>query len=175
MLVFQRENAFLLWQDTIRLAEKECACQLAADTESYLIQLLTNYLFQTDWIFHAKGFQLLSAIQQTNHHQFKMVGDECLLLVGLFPHFISHSFLKPRYYVRLGQTAYLALSKKTDDLYALLSFQFVKLMDILQSVRLTSDAVMTPLEAHEQWEDLRSQRALRWLNWYAGKMNQITQ
>ena len=96
----------------------------------------------------------------------QMVGDECLIFAGLFPRQAEKKQVKINYFVDLGRAAYLAVSKKANDLYGSLSVHFVVLMDVLQSIRSHHD--LMPLEAYEQWERVGSQRAYRILREYTG-------
>lgn len=72
--------------------------------------------------------------------------------------------VKISYFVDLGRSAYTSISYDTNNLFKLLAFQFVGLMDVLQSIRPHPD--LLPLEAYEQWQEVGSQRALKILREY---------
>lgn len=158
----------LLWQEVVRDAEKECAVILESALENYLISLLYRYIDKPDVVRNVFATAFLQAMQQQTHqrhHSLQQVGDQCLILTGLFPRIANRRCVKIRYFVDLGQAAYAAISNSTnDDLYNALALRFVLLMDVLQSIRQFHD--LLPLEAYEQWHELGSQRAFRILQSY---------
>lgn len=74
--------------------------------------------------------------------------------------------VKIKYFIELGQTAYVqvaSLSKAgSAALYNALSSDFISLMEILHAIRGLSDPVneLSPLQALELWTDVKSQHAL---------------
>jgi hypothetical protein len=170
MNVMTGPHSILLWQDVVRNAEKECAVSLENALEEYLISLLFKYINKPDAIGKVFATAFLQAMQQQpyqRHHALQQVGDECLLLTGLFPRVANKRCVKIRYFVDLGQAAYTAISNRAkNDLYNRLAVRFVLLMDVLQSIRQYND--LLPFEAYEQWYELGSQRAFKILQSYNG-------
>lgn len=165
MHVLTSDNAVSLWHDTIRTAENRCAITLNAELEAYLVSLLVRYTNRPDIFEKAIALAFLNAMQSRAFKQrvaLQSVGDECLLFAGLFPRLAEKRNVKIRYFVDLGQSAYATLSQQANDLFGILAFQFVSLMDVLQSIRPHAD--LMPIEAYEQWSELGSQRALQILN-----------
>ena len=158
----------LLWQQVVRDAEKECAVSLETALENYLISLLYRYIDKPEMVRKVFAVAFLQALQQQTHQRqlsLQQVGDQCLILTGLFPHHTNRRTVKMRYFVDLGQAAYAAISNDTNDsLYNTLAMRFVLLMDVLQSIRQYHD--LLPLEAYEQWHELGSQRAFKILQSY---------
>lgn len=157
-----------IWVDVVREAEKDCSLQLELDLETYLSSLLHRYVNRPDVVRKVFATAFLQALQLESHqrsYSLQQIGDECLLLTGLFPRLAAKRCVKIRYFVNLGQAAYAAVSSSTSSsLYNLLSVQFVPLMDVLQAIR--SDHHLLPLEAYEQWQELGSQRAFTILQSY---------
>lgn len=167
MTLLINRNPVILWQGVVRHAEDRCSILLKEELESYLISLLIRYTNKPDIVRQIFATTYLEAFQQrTNERQYSLqhVGDGCLLFAGLFPHSAEKKHVKINYFVDLGRSAYAAISKEADDLHWSLALQFVSLMDVLQSIRPTSD--LMPLEAYEQWETLGSRRALQILQAY---------
>jgi hypothetical protein len=161
------ESSQLLWQEVIKEAEQACAVKLKQDLEGYLVSLLVRYTNQPDIVKQVLATAFLEALQLEKYQRtasLQCVGDQCLLFAGLFPHSAQRRRVKISYFVELGQAAYSHLSGSDNDLYNSLAAQFVLLMDILQSIRQTSD--LLPLEAYELWSEVKSQRALRILQSY---------
>ncbi len=94
------------------------------------------------------------------------VGDKCLLFAGFFPEQAEKKQVKIKYFIELGQTAYIqvaSLSKAgSASLYNALSYDFISLMEILHAIRGFSDPAneLSPLQAFELWTDVKSQHAL---------------
>ena len=80
------------------------------------------------------------------------VGDQCLLITGLFPALAEKRLVKIRYYVELGQSSYEVISRKNNDIFSLLSKQFVLLMDVLQSFR-PCTAETLPTALYPIWDE----------------------
>lgn len=154
-----------LWRDLIKGAENRCEVALHDQIEAYLITLLARFTEKPELANSIVATKFLDAMQDHEVLRRELladVGDQCLLLTGLFPGVAEKRQVKVRYFVNMGQSAYGMISNKTSDLYGSLSQQFVQLMDILQSIN--EHKVLLPLEAYELWQELGSQRALKALN-----------
>jgi hypothetical protein len=172
MSLLTNENVLGLWQDTIKHAENRCSISLKQELETYLVKLLVHYTPKPELAKQVLATAFLEAkLRQENDpatlgHYLTMqqVGDQCLLMAGLFPQLAEKKLVKISYFVNLGRSAYTSISDRTNDLFGLLSFQFVALMDVLQSIR--SYPELLPLEAYEQWQEVGSERALKILQSY---------
>lgn len=158
------EDASVLWQDTVKTAEQRCSVALKDDLESYLVALLIHYTREPAIVHRLFASAFLTAKQSNDAHSLQQVGDQCLIYAGLFPHAVERKMVKISYFVNLGQSAYIAVSRKTNDIFSSLSIQFVTLMDILQSIRPNPD--LLPMEAYDQWSEVGSLRAFRILKEY---------
>src|SRR5205814_3904471 len=92
---------------------------------------------------HCLPFQRGVALQQ--------VGDQCLLISGLFPAIAEKRHLKIKYYIDLGQLAYEVISRKNNDIFSVLSKQFVMVMDVLQSFQTCTKEIL-PAELRQIWD-----------------------
>ncbi len=161
------DNPLLLWRDTIKDAEERCSVTLKQELETYLISLLDHYSNQPELTKQLFAQNFLRANQNSDAgrmHSLRVVGDQCLLYAGLFPDSAKRKLVRVSYFVNLGRSAYHMISCKTNDLFGNLAFDFVILMDVLQSIR-TSDYLL-PIDAYEQWQELGSKRALHFLRQY---------
>jgi hypothetical protein len=162
-----KEKVFVLWQEVIKNAESRCAVTLKVELESYLISMLVRHTDKphlSKQVFATAFLEALQLNEHQRHLSLQQVGDQCLLFAGLFPLAAEKRLVKISYFVNLGQSAYSAISQRTNDLFGSLAFQFVVLMDVLQSIRSTPD--LLPLQAYEQWTEVGSQRALQILRKY---------
>lgn len=165
MSLLTNDNSLMLWQDTIKQAVGRCDIELQRDLEAYLIQLLIRYTNQPDIAKQVFAVRFLEGRQLFQSHNMRAIGDQCLLLTGLFPRLAEKRLVKVSYFVHIGQEAYISLSGTTNDLFDLLAHQFVILMDVLQSIRPHHD--LMPLEAYELWQDTGSLRAYQILRSYS--------
>ncbi len=159
-----------LWRDAIKGAEDRCQVNLRVEIESYLVDLLIRFTNKPELARAAMATafleaQLASDVQR--RYSLADVGDQCLLLSGLFPGVAEKRHVKISYFVDLGRSAYANISGRATDLYGCLAMQFVMLMDVLQSVN--QRQILMPIQAHELWEDVGSQRALKVLRSYRMK------
>jgi hypothetical protein len=166
-MLLTNKSSLGLWHEVVQGAEKRCQVALEDKLESYLISLLVQYTNRPEVVRQIFAEAFLKALQLheiERNSSLQNVGDQCLLFAGLFPHAAKRRQVKISYFVDLGQSAYAGISKRTNDLFSSLALQFVVLMDVLQSIRPTSD--LLPLEAYEQWNEVGSQRALKILKEY---------
>jgi len=159
------------WKKLLQDAEHHCHCQLNEDIESYLVFTLMRFTQNPDIASKALAPDYLNSANLPCHakqQQLRDVGDQCLLLSGLFPQQAERRLVKVGYYVDLGRTAYHHLAellrRAFAQLYQQLSTHFVQMMDVLQNI--CCEPALLPLQALEQWQDTGSQNAQRILHHY---------
>jgi len=160
-----------LWHEIIHEAQGVCDIVLKEELEAYLVFLMMRYTSRPEIAKKIIAHEFLTGLKAAfakRQAALRDVGDQCLLLAGLFPHVADKKQVKIRYFVDLGQSAYAMISDAANDVYASLAAEFVALMDILQSIRQYSKdhADLLPLEAYELWSETGSQRALSVLKRY---------
>jgi hypothetical protein len=156
-----------LWHDIIHEAEAACRASLPSELESYLVFLLMRYMDKPEVAKQVLATFFMESLKlSANQRQsaLQQVGDTCLLFSGLFPGIAEKRLVKISYFVNLGRSAYATISLVNNDIYALLTRQFVPMMDVLNSL---SQQHLLPLQAYELWNELGSQRALNMLNEYS--------
>ena len=176
MSVLTHTTPVALWHDIVHEAEAACETTLQHELEAYLVFLLNRYINKPEIAKQAMATALMQALEfspRTRESALQGVGDTCLLFSGLFPGIAEKRRVKISYFVSLGRGAYFSISKKNDDLYHLLSQQFVSIMDILQAIRSQTHGDLLPLEAYDLWNDAGSQRALNMLKKYS-KANPVS-
>ena len=156
------------WQALVNEAENAAHCTLNEDLQSYLVFLLMRFTNRPELLSQIIAEDYLLACNtsgQNKQIQLREVGDHCLLFSGLFPNQAQRRLVKASYFVDMGRSAYQILAESIDTtiakLYALLSQNFVMLMDILQAMRhLNPDhEPLSPLQAFDLWHDTNSQHA----------------
>lgn len=154
------------WTSLIQLAEARSAIQLPSPLENYLIQLVKRFSLEPHLGGQASALAWLAAKQAQGSEAYLRIGDECLLMVGLFPKQLTRRSLNLSYYIELGRSAYAALSHCGSDLYDGLSKQFVVLTDVLYYVPAHAPDFL-PYEAYERFQSTGSEHAKRILADYA--------
>lgn len=160
-----------LWHEIIHEAQMMCDITLLEELETYLVFLMIRHTNKPEVVKQVVAYEFLRNLNKTcgeRQQTLQAVGDQCLILAGLFPHIAAKRLVNIRYFVDMGQSAYANISRARNDIYALLARQFVSLMDILQSIRQYSKEYvdLLPLEAYELWSETGSQRALSVLKKY---------
>ncbi|MCS5712660.1 hypothetical protein [Candidatus Berkiella aquae] len=151
------------WYALVNEAEHACAISLSEDLESYLVFLLQRFTGQPEIASSVLGLDFLKSYQQvsSSHLHLKDVGDKCLLLAGLFPGRAVKRRVKLSYFVKLGQTAYSTLSSYVvhqEELFNQLCYEFPKLLDVLLTMRTTSETIDL-FQSLELWHETGSQVA----------------
>lgn len=162
-------TALAQWKQIIQQAEDRSQRVLDEDVESYLIFTLMRFTQSPHLASRVLAPEFLGSAQLTGaarQNRLRDVGDECLLLSGLFPQVAERRLVQPGYYVQLGQTAYdhlgQLLQQALAKLYQQLASCFVSMMDVLQHVR--QDSSLMPLQAYDLWQQTGSRSAHRQLS-----------
>lgn len=161
-------TSLFMWHEVIKSAENRCSIILDDNLEAYLISLLMRYSNKPEiaqFVFAEHYLQALKQRHAQRNASLQLVGDQCLLYAGLFPHQAEMRHVKITYFVDLGRIAYNTISNTTNDVFSALALEFVALMDVLQSI--PEKPVLLPLEAYDQWGKLKSKRALQILQAYS--------
>ncbi len=160
------------WYDIVREAETTSGLSVSEELEQYLVNLLLRYMDKPEITDSVLSLEFLLAEQQLSfngYNELRKVGDECLLYSGLFPERAQRRRMRVSYFVELGQLSYQSAAKKAGNevelaaLFEHLSQRFVRLMDILQSMRSLpgSDHQLSLLLAVDLWQDTGSEIARR--------------
>ena len=157
------------WHRLLLDAKKQSGIDIDEDLEGYLVMLLMRFIDEPSIAHTVFANEYLSsqklppALAKQN---LRDVADKSLLFAGLFPGQANCKHVRISYFIDIGQTAYDQLSTLTKqtlaELFAQLSCKFVTLMDLLH-VACEIDkphSYLSPLQAHELWEDTQSQHAL---------------
>ena len=148
------------WQALLKQAEAEYGCQLDETMESYLVFALMRFMKDRDLASVAVALNYLQA--QGMHgklrdDQLRDVGDQCLILSGLFPKQAERRMVRVSYYVDMGRSAYDHLSKTiqnaASELYEQLCDTFILLMELLHTIRGFNSPALSPLQNYELWCD----------------------
>ncbi|MGB5397629.1 MAG: hypothetical protein WBN96_10815 [Gammaproteobacteria bacterium] len=164
-------SALAQWHALVKQAEDSYGCHLDEAMESYLVFTLMRFMSHNKLGATALAADYLDAQnlpKSLRLDQLRDVGDQCLILSGLFPQRAEKRLVRVSYYVNMGRSAYHHLSgqiqQSTAELYRELAETFVTLMDLLQTIRGFNSSVMQPIQALELWSDTGSQRAFASLN-----------
>ena len=154
------------WHKLLQQAEEEYGCFLDESMESYLVFTLMRFMKDRGLASQAVALDYLRAhgLPKTQRlGQLRNIGDECLLLTGLYPKRAQKRMVRVSYYVDLGRSAYQHISdsmqQSASDLYRELAEAFVTMMDLLQTIRDFGSPALQPLQSLELWSDTGSRRA----------------
>lgn len=163
-------NSLAQWHALVEEARRMSDISLNEDLESYLVFLLMRFAQHPEivnCVLAPDYLQNIKRHRKENQQTLKDIGDKCLLFSGLFPGIAKHRLVRISYYVKLGQSAYCSLSESHTNalakFYADLGYQFVSLMEVLQSIRELDPKtqVLDLLEAESLWADTKSKHALK--------------
>lgn len=132
------------WQALVAEAEIKTGYEFDDNLESYLVLTLDRFTTESGL---ASSVIALDFLEGTNIGSIRDalllrdVGDQCLLLSGLFPERALKKNVSLNYFIGIGQKAYHALTdirlkhEFDPELFANLSNNFVGLMDLLNAMR----------------------------------------
>jgi hypothetical protein len=151
------------WHSLVRQAEEAYGYQLNEAMESYLVFTLMRFMKDQDLATQALALDYLRSHglpKSMRLEQLRDIGDQCLLLSGLYPKRAEKRLVRVSYYVNMGRSAYHHLSEgaqqATAELYQQLAETFVMLMDLLQTIRQFSSPALQPIQSFELWSDTGS-------------------
>ncbi len=165
------ETELAQWHRLVRDAEADYGCHLDETMQSYLVFTLMRFMKDHNLNRHALALDFLqsqSLPYSARLDRLRDIGDQCLLLSGLYPRRAGKRLVGVGYYVNLGRSAYRHIGafaqKGVAELYDQLEETFVLLMDLLQTIRQYNAPALQPLSAFQQWQDTGSQHAFRQLS-----------
>ena len=132
------------WYALISEAQALCGYQFDDDINHYLIITLDHFTSNQSLSDNIIAIDFLDAVElngQISGTKLRAVGDQCLLLSGLFPENALKKNVNLNYFVQIGKQsyhliAYRGFSQQYDsELFQNLSDNFVGLMDTLSTVR----------------------------------------
>lgn len=147
------------WHALVGEASVAARCSLDEACSDYLVLLLLRMF--TDSTL-SESFSQSCLVDGADNMDLREVGDQCLILAGLFPDRVAPHQVPISYFVDMGVRAYQEFSSHArNPFFERLSEQFVTLVDVLQRMREldTGRCCLEPLEAFELWRDTRSQHA----------------
>jgi len=159
------------WHQLIQQACDYADIRLDDDIQSYLLLTLMRYIHDDQLAENAimMSFKISATLPRDQRIQaLKSRAEHCLILAGMFPSHINRQSLRISHYIQLGIESYAELSQLMFDndklIYQQLSKDFVKLIDVLYTVRVFNGSPMLPLiQAMELWSDTGSKTAFRTL------------
>lgn len=156
------------WHALVREAEQDYGCQLDEAMQSYLVFTLMRFARNQQLNSQALAIDYLNTHHLPNNlrsEQLRNIGDQCLLVSGLYPQSAEKRLVGVTYYVDLGRSAYHHISTVTQkgiaELYQQLAESFILLMDLLQTIRQYSAPALQPIAAMDLWQQTGSQAAYR--------------
>lgn len=152
-------TAQALWHRALREASGAAGRTLDDTLEAYLLMVLMRFTRRPEILRTIMAHEYLEGMRQTGRardERLRDIGDQCLILAGLFPGLARRRRVSSTYFVDLGSGAYgeLAgrLAQSAAALYRDLAGAFVALMDVLHALRGSRALdILTPLEQWELW------------------------
>lgn len=132
------------WQDLVDEAAEQAGYHCDDHVEHYLVLTLDHFTTDDHLSSAVVALDFLLALDSMGREsggQIRKVGDECLLLAGLFPERAARKQVPVDYFVGIGQCAYQLLTQThfkmlyDAELFAKLSHEFPHLIDLLQTMR----------------------------------------
>lgn len=139
-----KANDINSWYQLVNAAKDKCGYDFSDGLDHYLVLTLRAFIKDTDIAKNVLALTFLENISHSNNvtiQNIRYVGDQCLILSGLFPERAQKRNVSLSYYVDMGKNSYLKLAdasphlKIDNELFYELSTHFVGLMDVLHVLR----------------------------------------
>lgn len=133
------------WLALVDDARRLSGFSLEESMENYLVLTLDHFTTEIKLASSVLAVDFLSALtvpSANNANILRDVGDQCLILSGLFPERALKKRVSLNYFISLGKGAYSTISHQEKshpfdpELFYQLSINFVGLMDVLHHMRL---------------------------------------
>ncbi len=154
------------WRALLTHAQHAAGVQLSPAVEGHLVSLLFRYVGADITPVDLENGLLdrLDRITNVDSSKASVVGDQCLLFAGLIPEHVIRKGLPVSYFVELGRNSYAEFSsRQRNELYDSLAREFVRAMDILQTLRVLQSGAtcIDGLNAYTLWHELGSSHGWR--------------
>lgn len=156
--LIMQQSSTAHWQQLVAEAEARCGADLGEDAQSYLVFLLMRYLRRDDLLRRLLALGYLQAMASSGTRRaerLRDVGDECLLIGGLFPGQVRRRRVSLGYVIGLGQGAYGELAATDGSalggLFQHLAQEFPVLLDVLGQLRGGTPSLDQLAEAAERF------------------------
>ena len=132
------------WHKLVGEGQQKSGLLLTESVENYIVLTLNAYISYIDLSSKLIAIDFLNNIHITSHQNIqtlRAVGDQCLILAGLFPDRAKRKRVSADYFSNLGMNAYYVLSytKISKQLSHTLFYQlfenFSDLTQVLKSMR----------------------------------------
>ena len=154
------------WHTLVQEAEQDYGQHLNEAMQSYLVFTLMRFAKNQQLNGQALALDYLSSHRlpvTLRNEKLRDIGDQCLLVSGLYPQSAEKRQVSVSYYVDMGRSAYHHISTVTQqgiaELYQQLAESFILLMDLLQTIRQYSMPALQPIAAMELWQQTGSRAA----------------
>lgn len=137
-------TSLISWRNLLEAAAENTGYRFDDNIEQYLMLTLQHFSTEKNLASAVVAMDFLFALESMGRQgggQMRKVGDECLLLAGLFPERAARKRVPLEYFVNIGQEAYHLLTNThfqwvyDPALFAKLSRDFPHLIDVLQTMR----------------------------------------
>ena len=105
------------WRNLLIDGQEKAGLSLTEALENYVVLTLDAYTTETKLASVVLAIEFLENIRASKIRDFqklRSVGDQCLILAGLFPERARHKRVSDDYFKNLGENAYYVLSYQTD-------------------------------------------------------------
>ncbi len=140
----KKSTNLMAWQYLVHEAMQQSGYQGDENIQHYLVLTLDHFSRDQNLASVVVAIDFLLALNSLGREgggKMRQVGDECLLLAGLFPERAAHKHVSLDYFVDIGREAYHLLTFQhfhwlyDSELFAKLSKDFPYLIDVLQTMR----------------------------------------
>jgi len=144
-------NEIAQWHQIVLEAQSETGFYVPEPIEQYVVMTLHAYTANSSLSSVVVAIDFLQALKDTSTislQKLRDVGDQCLILSGLFPERAKRKNVSPVYFEKIGKEAYYSLSfaptrwHVDQHVFYQLFENFSRLIQVLQALRMNENTLL---------------------------------
>lgn len=143
MKIIIPSNTTAEWYDLVKETQQQTGLYFDDHIESYLILTLDRFVKDENLFDVPLALEFLNSVNfrtSYSNQKLRRVGDRCLILAGLFPEHAGKVNVSEKYFIEIGQQAYLTLADRSSikidpKLFYQLGFRFIDITEVLGAMR----------------------------------------
>jgi hypothetical protein len=130
----------LAFYDAVKETKDKTGYELPEHLEAYVVMLLASFVERTDYLPEKSFIESYMILVQKRSRNIKALGDTCLFVTGVFPHYKNKNGLDVEYFSNIGSNSYLQVAEMMHpSLFNDLSNNFSYVRDFISLTVTNSD------------------------------------
>ena len=131
--IFMDDAYASAFYDIVKETQSKTGYDLPLEIESYVVMLLASRIDTPNFLPEKTFAHCYMTLKDKNKYDAKTLGDTCLFVRGVFPHYGRRYGINKSYYTKIGKTSYETVSEVLHpELFGKLALHFDFLGDFIE-------------------------------------------